>query len=189
MSERSYAHIDKGTLLVASPDTGDGLYHRSVILICEHTSAGSFGLILNKPFEQELPEDLNSIEELTNPKVALRIGGNMQSNQMMLLHSSDRNSAQTLKIGNNIYLGGDINFLRECLESDNCPHLLLCFGYTGWITGELEKEFLSGIWFLHPSSPSLIFDTPSPLLWQTTLRQMGGKYSSLSIIPDDLTLN
>lgn len=189
MTDKPYAQLERGTLLVASPDVGQGLYHRSVVLVCEHTPTGSFGLILNKPYTDHLPEDLSAIEEITHPKVGLRVGGSMQSNQMMLLHSSNRHADQTLKITDSTYLGGDITFLRECLESDDCPHLLLCFGYTGWITGELEKEFMSGAWFLHPSSPALIFNTPAPSLWQTCLREMGGKYTSLSMIPDDLTLN
>ena len=34
-----------------------------------------------------------------------------------------------------------------------------------------------------------IFDIPPEKLWQTILREMGGKYATLSMIPEDLSLN
>lgn len=182
-------HLEKGTLLIASPDVDEDLYFKSVVLICEHTPAGSFGLIVNKPVTVELPPEILPIDNLAHPKVQLRLGGKSQQNQMMLLHTSDRNADQTLQVTDNVYLGGDLQFLQESISSEGCPDLLLCFGYTGWTTGELEKEFMKELWFLHPASKELLFDTPSEKMWQTILKKMGGKYASLAMIPDDLTLN
>ena len=54
---------------------------------------------------------------------------------------------------------------------------------------QLEREFLDGGWFLYPASQELIFNVPSEKLWQTILREMGGKYATLSMIPEDLTWN
>lgn len=189
MSKPPYATLSAGTLLIANPDVEPGLYNRSVVLVCEHTKAGSFGLIINKPFKVDLPEDILSGEELNNPKVNLRIGGKLQQSQMMLLHSSKSGAPQTLKVSEEIYLGGDINFLQENLANDECEHILLCFGYTGWAIGELEREFMSGLWYLYPASKQLVFNTPPEKIWQTVLRTMGGKYATMSMIPEDLSLN
>jgi putative transcriptional regulator len=181
--------VEKGSLLIASPDIEKGVYTRSVVLVCEHTSAGSFGLIINKPFNYELPIELQSIESINNPKLQLRIGGNMQPSQMMLLHSSPQNQDQTLKILDNVYLGGDVQFLGDILSHENSPDIFLCFGYTGWTIGELDKELAQNMWFPYPGSFELIFRSSPEKLWQSTLQQMGGKFSSLSSIPDDLSLN
>lgn len=189
MTKKPYSTLSQGTLLVASPDTEPGLYSRSVVLVCEHTKAGSFGLVINKPFKVEMPEDILSSEDLNNPKVGLRLGGKLQQNQMMLLHNCKSTSTQTLNVCEDIYLGGDLNFLQESLANDVCEHLFLCFGYTGWTIGELEKEFLSGLWYLYPGSKDLVFNTPPEKLWQTILRNMGGKYAAMSMIPEDLSLN
>jgi putative transcriptional regulator len=189
MDTPPYAHLTKGSLLIASPDIDEGIYFRGVLLICEHSANGSFGLMINKTMEIELPEEIINIKELVNPRVQIRAGGPIQPNQMMLLHSSDLLPDQTLKICEGVYLGGDLQFLQEAVNDPNGPHIRLCFGYAGWTAGQLEREFLNGNWFLHPASAKHIFETPPEKMWQSILREMGGKYATLSMIPEDLSLN
>jgi len=189
MEQIPYTQLSKGSFLIASPEFDMGIYFRGVILICEHSPAGSFGLMINKPLEVDLPEDVLSLQNLTNPRVQIRTGGPIQPNQMMLLHSSDQIPDQTLKVCEGVYLGGDLQFLQEAISDANGPHIRLCFGYAGWGTGQLEREFLQGNWFLHPASSKHIFETPPEKIWQTILREMGGKYATLSMIPEDLSLN
>lgn len=184
-----YSHLTKGSLLIASPDIDTGVYFRSVIIICEHSPTGSFGLIINKSLDVELPEELINVKEFVNPNVQMRGGGPIQPNQMMLLHSSDHIPTQTLKLCDGVLLGGDLQFLQEAVSDVNGPAIRLCFGYCGWGTGQLEREFLSGGWFLHPASAKHVFDIPPEKLWQNILREMGGKYATLSMIPEDLSLN
>ncbi len=184
-----YSHLDKGTLLVASPDIEEGIYYRSVMLVCEHSASGSFCLIVNKPIEMLLPDEIINTKEIANPDIQMRAGGPVQPNQMMLLHSSNQIPDQTVKVCEGVFLGGDLQFLQESATNPNGPHLRLCFGYAGWDAGQLEREFLSGNWFLHPASAHLVFEIPADKLWQTTLRAMGGKYPTLSMIPEDLSLN
>jgi putative transcriptional regulator len=86
-------------------------------------------------------------------------------------------------------LGGDLQFLQESILDPQGPHIHLCFGYAGWGTGQLEREFLDGHWFLHPANAQHIFHIPPEKLWQALLREMGGKYATLSMIPEDLSLN
>ena len=109
--EVPYSNLNKGALLVASPDL-EGAYYRTIILLCEHSSGGSFGLILNKSLEIELPEDLLNLKEMANQRVHVRAGGPIQPNQMMLLHSSNEIPDQTLRICEGVYLGGDLPFLQ-----------------------------------------------------------------------------
>ena len=108
---------------------------------------------------------------------------------MMLLHTAESIPQQTLKICEGVFLGGDLQFLQEVLTDQNGPEIHLCFGYSGWGAGQLEREFLDGHWFIHPASSRFIFQTPAEKLWQTLLREMGGKYASLSMIPEDLSVN
>lgn len=188
MDQLPYSHIDRGTLLVASPDLDSGLLFRSVILLCDHSPAGSFGLILNKALNIELPEEVLKLEEMNNPNLELRVGGVVQQSQLMLLHGFE-GAEQTLKICEGVFLGGDLNLLQTLATDPSHPPIRLCFGYSGWGPGQLEREFLAGNWFLHPASRRLVFETPADELWKTSLREMGGKFASLSTIPEDLSLN
>ena len=184
-----YSQLQKGTLLVATPEIDTGLFFRAVVLVCEHNPNGSFGLVINKTLDIALPEELVNIQNIANPRISVRAGGAIQTNQMMLLHSSASIPHQTLKICSEVFLGGDLQFLQQILLESDGPWVNLCFGYSGWTAGQLEREFLDGNWLLFPASRKYIFDTPIEKLWQTILRDMGGKHAALSMIPEDLTLN
>lgn len=189
MEHPPYSQIQKGVFLLATPEIDAGFFFRAVVLICEHNANGSFGLVINKSLELDLPEEIISKSQKINNRVGVRAGGPVQTNQMMLLHDSTDSEQQTLKITDQIYLGGDIQFLQEALNNENGPHMQLCFGYAGWGAGQLEREFLDGHWFLQPAKSSHLFETPPDKLWQLLLREMGGKYATLSMIPEDLSLN
>ena len=189
MEHMPYSYIKKGTFLISTPDIEMGLFFRSVILICEHNPNGSFGLVINKSLELELPEEIINIHNLANPHVGIRAGGPVQTNQMMLLHTSDKIPHQTLQICDGVFLGGDLQFLQDTITNENGPPIHLCFGYAGWGAGQLEREFLDGSWLIFPAIERYIFHIPSEKLWSTLLRDMGGKYASLSMIPEDLSVN
>lgn len=189
METLPYAHLEKGTFLIATPEVESGIFFRSVLLLCEHSSNGSFGIIINKKLEIELPEEILNPEQLSNSRIGIRAGGPVQTNQMMLLHSSDKIPEQTIEICKGVFLGGDLQFLQEMMLDPSGSPIRLCFGYAGWQAGQLEREFLDGGWFLCPASDRHIFDIPVEKIWQTLLREMGGKYATLSMIPEDLSLN
>lgn len=189
MENMPYAQIQKGTFLISTPDIDMGPFYRGVILVCEHNPSGSFGLVINKSLDLDLPEEIININNLSNPHVGIRAGGPVQTNQMMLLHTSDQIGQQTLQICDGVFLGGDLQFLQETVTDENGPPIHLCFGYAGWGAGQLEREFLDGHWFIHPASARQIFYTPPEKLWASLLREMGGRYSTLSMIPEDLSVN
>ena len=184
-----YSQIKKGSFVVATPEIDSGIFFHGVILVCEHSHTGSFGIAINKPLDIDIPEEVININQMSNPKAGIRAGGPVQTNQLMLLHDANSIIDQTIEVCDGIYLGGDLKFLQESIGDDNGPNIFLCFGYAGWETGQLEREFLDGNWLISQASAKYIFETPSERLWQTLLRDMGGKYASLSMIPEDLSLN
>lgn len=189
MDDLPYCELKKGTFAIATPDIESGMFFRSVVLICEHNTNGSFGIVINKNLDLELPEDVIEMDQLANPKVGFRAGGPVQTNQMMLLHRADGMGENTLEICNGVFLGGDLQFLQEVVTDQEGPEILLCFGYAGWGGGQLEREYLDGNWLLLQADPQTIFHTDVDKIWQKLLRGMGGKYATLSMIPEDLSLN
>jgi putative transcriptional regulator len=189
MENVPYSQIQKGTFMIATPDIEAGIFFRGVVLVCEHNPNGSFGLVINKSLDLELPEEILNVQNLANPNIGIRAGGPVQTNQMMLLHTANSIPGQTLQICDGVYLGGDLQFLQEIITDPEGPAVHLCFGYAGWGAGQLEREFLDGGWYLYPASKHHIFETTPEKLWQALLREMGGKYATLSIIPEDLSWN
>lgn len=189
MENLPYSQIQKGTFLIATPDIDTGIFFRGVLLVCEHGPNGSFGIMINKNLDLELPEEVINLHQLANPHINVRAGGPVQANQMMLLHTSDKLATQTLKICDGVYLGGNLQFLQESIADEDGPEVYLCFGYAGWGAGQLEREFLDGNWFLYPADSHHVFHVPPEKIWQVLLRKMGGRYATLSMIPEDLSLN
>lgn len=184
-----YSTIEKGTILVATPEIDSGIFFRAVVIVCEHNPSGTFGLIINKPLDVELPEEVINVAQLANPRVGLRAGGPVQTNQMMLVHNCEDATQQMLQLCEGVFLGGDLQFLQEVVTDAQGPEVLLCFGYAGWGAGQLEREYLDGSWLLQPAQAESIFTGDPEHLWQSLLRKMGGRYASLSLIPEDLSLN
>lgn len=184
-----FSQLQKGVFLVASPEMDTPTFFRSVILLCEHNPLGSFGLVINKNLDLELPPEVLAITEMANSKISIRSGGPVQTNQMMLLHTSDTIPHQTLQVCNGVHLGGDLQFLQDSILDETGPEMILCFGYAGWAGGQLEREFFDGHWLLAHADKELIFNFPSEKLWQTLLKNMGGRYAAMATIPEDLSLN
>ncbi len=189
MKPPPYASLSKGTFLIANPDLDTTLFARSVVLLCEHSSAGSFGLIINKPLEATIPEEIIPPGQLANQHIYLSFGGPIQPHHMMVVHSAQDTQDLSIPLCDGVFLGGNLNFLQEAATKSNGPYLHLSFGYCSWGPGLLEKEFLNNLWFLYPARAELVFEAPKETLWRTLLRALGGRFASLSTIPDDLTLN
>ena len=183
--------LNRGTFLVASPDLDTPLFQRGVVLICEHSPSGSFGLLINKPIDIELPPEILNLEQALNHSFYPRAGGPLQPNQLMVLHTASKEThpGVGLEIIPGVTLGGDLSFLKEALGNPGGPKLLLCFGYMNWGPGQLEEEIMEGAWAIAPGNVEDLFESEPHLLWAEMLRRIGGKYSALSMLPDDLSLN
>ena len=47
------------------------------------------------------------------------------------------------------------------------------FGYAGWGSNQLEREFENGDWLLLPSNIGFIFDTPDEKKWEEATGSFG----------------
>ncbi len=189
MKAMPYSEVKKGSFLIATPEIEEGIFYQSVLLLCEHNNNGSFGIVINKKLELEIPEELINMEQLANPHLGIRAGGPVQTNQMMLLHNSLSLREEALELCDEVLLGGDLKFLQTAMQNNEGPKLLLCFGYAGWSPGQLDREVLDGSWLIYPANSELVFDIEANKLWQHCLRKMGGRFASLSMMPADLSLN
>lgn len=118
----------------------------------------------------------------------MRIGGPVQTNQLLLLHNSSQ-VEQAIPICENVFLGGDLEFLQTAAENSSGPCVVLCFGYTGWGPHELEKDIASGFWFVSDAKYDYIFSTSFGDLWKQALLDKGGAFSQLTCLPENLADN
>lgn len=179
----------KGTFLIASPQIQEGIFARSVVLLCENDESGSLGLIVNRPLRLELPGEILDLGGVEEENLHILSGGPVQTNQLMLLHMCSEVPDQTMLIAPDIYLGGDLEFLRNCKQKKYETPLRLCFGYAGWKAGQLAEECRSGSWYTAKATAEYLFFEDPETLWRKLLLDKGGKYASISMIPEDLSWN
>ena len=65
----------RGQLLIASPALVDPNFHRTVILIAEHTGEGAMGLVLNRPAETLVADVVPDLSELAEDGAPVYFGG------------------------------------------------------------------------------------------------------------------
>ena len=177
-----------GVLLVAEPPMADPNFKRSVILLCEHSFEGSFGLVLNKPSPMQLSE-VSGLKLATG--LQLGIGGPVQPDTLHFLHPFGEEIEGALPIAEGVWWGGNLESLLQGVEEEQIDALRARFflGYSGWGAGQLEEEVEEGGWIVLSATDSLVFAEEDDELWRQILRKLGGEYALLSTFPDNPRLN
>jgi putative transcriptional regulator len=179
----------KGKLLLDGGDLQGSLFHRSVVLICEHNAEGAFGLILNRAAGNKIGEVIVANLPDTLRDLPLFLGGPVQPTALSFLHSD--NFIPDANVFPNLSLGHSLDDLVDIGESFSAVKKVKMFaGYAGWSPGQLESEMKRKSWLTFPASLELVFETPPDQLWQKIIKTKGGwKNKLLSQMPDDLSLN
>jgi len=178
----------KGQFLLDSGLLNGSFFHRTVVLVCQHDSAGALGLVLNRATNNKLGEML--IEDLPDSlrEQSLHIGGPVQPSALSYLHSDT--FVPDANVIANLSLGHSLEALVEIGESFSPSHQIKIFtGYAGWGPGQLEDEMRRKAWISHAAEINLVFAKEPENLWRQILRDKGGLYRLLAHSPDDLSWN
>ena len=177
-----------GSILVAEPPMADPNFRRAVVLVCEHTTEGSFGLVLNRPAGLTLAE---VAAEALPFDAELWLGGPVQTDTLHYLHPFGDAVESALPVLDGVFWGGAFDELRRGIEARqvHTGHVRFFVGYSGWGPGQLDAEVDDGAWIVLDGDGALVFAESDDALWRQLLRRMGGEYALLSTFPDDPSLN
>ena len=152
------ADAETGCLLLANTP-GMGFFERAVVLIVEHSSSRSLGLVLNRQAGVQI-QDLAIEDSVAQVLGAcpLRLGGPHLLSHLHLLHGDRRVTDATL-LCPGLYTGGLQSALKlaaagQCQVSDFC----LAAGYTGWQDGQLQSEIRQGSWIPVSVDPKKVLE-------------------------------
>jgi putative transcriptional regulator len=177
----------KGSVLLSEPFLEDSHFERSVILLCEHSEAESFGFVLNHPSVVEL-HDLIDIAPLSIPVL---IGGPVANNSLFYLHTFE-NVESSEEILPGLFFGGDLTAIFECLTLDesNKEKIKFFIGYSGWSTGQLTQEIKERAWICVNNIPlKTLLTSPISKLWQKCMSMQGEQFQTFSIFPKNIADN
>ncbi len=173
-----------GQLLIAMPSMQDTRFGRSVIYMCVHNEDGAMGLMVNR-LSQELtfPDLLEQVGvELKSEAVSMpiHVGGPVETGMGFVLHTSDYEQANTIKVNDSISLTHTVEILKDIAEGRGPRQAMLALGYAGWGAGQLDGEIQENSWLNVPADESLIFDDPQQDKWERSIAKLGVDISLLS---------
>lgn len=170
--------------LIAMPALGDPNFFRTVTLICEHTSEGAMGIIINRTVDLTLADLLAQmeIEATTRRKLdtPVHLGGPVQNNRGFVLHEPLGSWQSTLKVSENLGISTSRDILVAIAEDRGPARALLALGYAGWSAGQLEQEIVENAWLSGPASPEVLFETPTEMRWHAAVGLLGIDVATLS---------
>ena len=168
-----------GKLLIASPSMPD-YFHRTVILVVEHSDQGAFGLVLNRPSETTVGEASPELAELIGDDHLIHVGGPVQPSAVTAVGDhSDPGAATKLIVGS---VG-----MVDLDDPPEVSRLRVYVGYAGWAAGQLDGELEQDSWIVedaHPDDPFREAD-----LWPEALERKGGEFALLARMPPDPSVN
>ena len=171
----------RGRLLVAAPILRDPNFHRTVVLVAEHTEEGAMGLVLNRPTETPVGTALPELTPIAGDDDPVYVGGPVALESVLAVAELDDpdDASELLFEAVGFVQDPDVAVLRG----------RVFVGYAGWSAGQLEEELEEESWLVLPAETDDLFSDDPDGLWSAVLRRQGGPYALLSRMPLDPSLN
>ena len=165
--------IRPGSLLIANPAWAYQEQQGNVVYITESTDASTMGLILNSA-DSYLMSDLLSQKGISWPwSTQIGIGGDYSPTCLIMLHSNDWYSSNTMPVDKQYSISSD-GVMLEKLEDGNAPDWFKMFiGTSGWTPTELEQELRADKpkWLLLARPSIDLLDTSPDKLWDAAVNE------------------
>lgn len=168
------------------PQLADPNFAKSVILVCEHSAEGAFGLVINRLSELTAAEAVQLSPELDAPNdLPLLIGGPVEPQRGWILTSrapdvpgvegaNRPDGVLSREIGAGLHLSASPLLLRRVLQAHPIPRrTVVLAGYAGWGPGQLDAELAESAWLISPVELDLIFEIPSAVCWEMAMKRLG----------------
>jgi putative transcriptional regulator len=176
-----------GKILIAEPFLIDSGFARTVVLLCEHSTQGSIGFILNRISTLQLPDLL---PDLRHFDLNVYDGGPVQKDTLHVLHTLPGQLGGH-EILPGLYWGGSYAELNKLMEKNTCnaSNVKLFLGYSGWDEGQLEKEIEERAWLVADCNSELVFDAGLKNIWHNSILSLGDEFAFMANLPMHPQLN
>lgn len=184
--------VESGMLLAAWPDMRDPNFMHAVILVCQHSAEGAYGLVTNRLTKFRVKDLLRDHELLGESDFPIHLGGPVDHTTLQFLHVVPDRIPGGVSLDGRLWLGGELDALARFVrdeEEDARRSVRLFLGYSGWGAGQLEVELGLGSWIPAPPSMEAIFGPEGEPTWRRVVRSVGDAGIDLEIQPPDVSWN
>jgi putative transcriptional regulator len=182
----------RGNLLLAVPQMLDPNFMHSVVLVCEHTSEGAFGFVVNQPSSFDLTQLVPDHPDLGGIDFPVYCGGPVGHEALQFVHRLPDEIEGGHEVACGLHLGGSIGSLARVLREDPRArqHVRLFMGHSGWSAGQLEGEIAISSWMRAPMALERVFcEKAAESIWRSAMCALGSDGRGLSHLPPDVSWN
>lgn len=183
LSFRNNRFPKKGSILISDPFLADGYFTRSVVILCDYSNDGSFGLVLTNYLEIDF-STIDASFPIPNAKVS--VGGPVDTEHLFYIHQFGSAIEESILIKENLYFGGNYSQLQQLLQlnKENEKKVRFFLGYAGWGATQLVEELKENAWIVVDNiSVEEIMNTDEPEFWKYCLEKQGTRFKIISQFP------
>jgi putative transcriptional regulator len=168
-------------LLLSMPQMTDPNFTRTVILLCDYTEDGAFGLVVNRQMSEPAWTMVKTEPPVrVDPDLRLWLGGPVDPQRTWVLMSDAHGpDDEQREICPGVLLSVSHRLTMQILQAPPSSRARLIVGYAGWGPGQLDQELASSSWIATDVDAGLIFNTPPEQMWEAALRRLGADPSAL----------
>jgi putative transcriptional regulator len=157
------------------------------VLVTEHNEEGAAGIVLNRPSATAVADAVPALLPLVDEEEPVYVGGPVQESAVLVLAEfDDPEDAAVLIVDDVGFVPGDGDF---GLLAAATRRVRVFAGYAGWGPGQLEAELEESSWIVEASAGPELFPEPEEDLWGEVLRDKGGVYRVVALMPEDPSVN
>ena len=179
--------------LIAMPGLEDESFAGSVVYLCEHSSRGALGLVINQPSDIKLKNLFEKVDlPLTRDDLAgapVFQGGPVQTERGFVLHEAvladqaqpdEPVYASTMTIPGGLEMTTSKDVLEAMSTGAGPRKVLVSLGYSAWGEGQLESELAENSWLTAPADRELLFALPLEARWQAAASRIGVDFARMA---------
>lgn len=168
-------------LLVSMPQMQDPRFAKAVILLCDYTDQGAFGLVVNRRMDDPAWTVVKTDPPIrVDPDVRLWVGGPVEPTRTWILMADAQGpDDEQREICPGVVLSVSRTLILDLLQSQPSTRARLIAGYAGWGPGQLDRELAASGWLTAPVDADLIFRVPADRMWETAIRRLGADPAAL----------
>lgn len=167
-------------LLLSMPQMNDPNFERTVVLLCQHSTDGAFGLVINRPVTTVAQvKTADGPAEPTEHELEVWVGGPVEPERSWILTSDAAGDERAVTVSDGVFLSTSPVVLQRIIDGGADDRTRLVAGYAGWGPGQLDAELAASAWLSLDVQLDIVFDTPAERMWETAIRRLGASPGGL----------
>jgi putative transcriptional regulator len=167
-------------LLLSMPQMADPNFARTVVLLCDYTDQGAFGLVVNRQMTEPAWTLVKTEPPVrVDPELRLWIGGPVEPQRTWVLMSDALGpDDEQREVCPGVVLSVSHELTLQLLQTPSSGARVM-IGYAGWGPGQLDKEIAASAWLTLEVDPALIFGVEPDQMWEAAIRRLGADPAAL----------